>query len=62
MDRLLGLSAFGGTIKIGTTFADHFHQFGRKHSLLGDTDLYNVNWLVQSTATGMDHAIRAFDS
>jgi hypothetical protein len=46
---------------MGTTLADHFNQFGRKHSILRNTDGYSVNWIAQSTATGMALALGPFD-
>jgi hypothetical protein len=50
MARLAGLSSFGGTIKISTTFAYHFNQFGGEHSILRDVDRHYVIGSTQSTA------------
>jgi len=62
MDRLLGLSPPAGTIKMGTTLADHFSQLGGKHSILRNADGYNARCIAQPTATRMDIAAGAFDS
>jgi hypothetical protein len=62
MARLVGLWSFGGTIEMGTTLADHFSQFGGKHSILRNADRHDVNWIARPTATRLDLATGAFDN